>query len=207
MLQDTWAQNACQNHPPQLCVDGRGGESSKTLFVLEPPLCSAERLRALSLLLVIPFLHCCSQVIVSSCCSEIFSHRVTIAFTSQMSISPLLTHRGSIPKHRAQVGRDGGRGGSGGLVVWSPDCCHCHFRHQQRAAHHSPDNCCCNAPARARYLQQTNTSGCGWGRALLAGALLLQRGCTEPQSAEPAPPQPQLPGHLFCQLYGTGRPN
>lgn len=76
------------------------GEMSKTLFLLEPPrpLRLANRLQALSLVLVIPFLSCCSQVIVSSCCTEIVSRRVTITFISQTK-APLFTYRKSVPEH------------------------------------------------------------------------------------------------------------
>lgn len=53
-----------------------------------------------------------SQVIVSSCCSEIFSHRVTIALDSQTE-APLLIFRGSVPKHHCPLCW----GGEGGLQV------------------------------------------------------------------------------------------
>lgn len=109
LFQDTWAQSPCQKHP-EWCVDGRGwgNEQNSVSAGATAPLVLPKRLQALSLLLVIPFLNCCSQVIVSSCCSEIFSHRVTITFNSQTK-APLFTDRKSVPKH-LQPPHSGGEG-------------------------------------------------------------------------------------------------
>lgn len=69
----------------------RLGTAAKQWLCEQPPLlsCFSKRLRALSLVLVIPFLNYFSQVIVSSCCTEIFSHRVTVTLVSQTKAAPV----------------------------------------------------------------------------------------------------------------------
>lgn len=92
----------CQKYPPpSYCLDGRGwGNWQNNVSAREPPLlsfCFSNRLQALSLVLVIPFLNYFSQVIVSSCCREIFSHRVTMTFISKTKAPPIV-HRKYIAK-------------------------------------------------------------------------------------------------------------
>jgi len=90
-----------QKHPRRsYCLDGRGwGNQQNNVSASEPPLlsCFFNQLQALSLVLVIPFLNYFSQVIVSSCCKEIFSHRVTMTFISKTK-APLIAYRKYITK-------------------------------------------------------------------------------------------------------------
>lgn len=159
LSQDTWAQKPCQKDPGPSCVCmAEAGERSKALFLLEPPrpLRFAERLQALSPVLVIPFLNCCSQVIVSSCCTEIFSHRVTITFISQTK-APLFTYRKPIPKHLWLLcpGEEGkGQVRLGGvLVVWRLRFLSLSFTGtSSELLTAALMSCCCNALAKARYL-------------------------------------------------------
>lgn len=117
------------------------------------PLALPERLRALSLLLVIPCLNCCSQVIVSSCCSEMFSHRVTITLDSQTK-APLFVFGDSVPKHQrppCSGGEGTGQVRLGGVLLFGIPVTVISSTTSELLAT-ALMKCCRNRLAKARYL-------------------------------------------------------
>lgn len=98
---------------PESLSDAEAEEWAEQCSCCWPPLlssCFPNRLQALSLVLLIPFLNYSSQVIVSSCCTETFCCSVNVTFTSKTNTSHLHkhnsgSHSSAVPDRRwADVG-------------------------------------------------------------------------------------------------------